>query len=121
MLVSEGGPAVMIMHCVTGGPTEARRSLDLGAYLSFSGIVTFPGAPEVREAAAMCPADRILVETDSPYLAPVPNRGRSNRPAWVGLVGAVVAEIRTVSTGEIADLTRRNAIEAFGLTGGETP
>ena len=121
VLASEGVPDVVIMHCFTGGPVEARRSLDLGAYLSFSGIVTFPGAPEVREAAALCPADRILVETDSPYLAPVPNRGRSNRPAWVGLVGAVVADVRTVPTAEVAALTRANAIEAFGLTGGEAP
>jgi TatD DNase family protein len=119
VLAAEGVPDVVVMHCFTGGPDEARRSLDVGAYLSFSGIVTFPSAPEVRAAAALCPADRILVETDSPYLAPAPNRGRANRPAWVGLVGAVVAEVRTLPVADLADLTRRNAIEAFGLGGGE--
>src|SRR5690606_1615343 len=80
VLAAEGVPERTVMHCFTGGPDEARRSLDLGAHLSFSGIVSFPNAPEVREAAALCPADRYLVETDSPYLAPVPHRGRRNRP-----------------------------------------
>lgn len=115
VLIAEGVPEVVVMHCFTGGPDEARRSLDLGAHLSFSGIVTFPSAPEVRAAAALCPPDRILVETDSPYLAPVPKRGRSNRPAWVGLVGAVVAGVRSIPVAELAVLTYRNASNAFGL------
>ena len=71
------------MHCFTGGPDEARRCLDIGAFLSFSGIVTFKGAEDVRDAAALCPLDRLLVETDAPFLAPVPHRGKQNRPAWV--------------------------------------
>ena len=91
VLEAEGLPERSVVHCFTGGPDEARRCLDLGAHLSFSGIVTFKGAPEVREAAALCPLDRLLVETDSPYLAPVPHRGRPNRPALVPLVGAAVA------------------------------
>lgn len=94
ILVAEGVPERTVMHCFTGGPDEARRSLDLGAHLSFSGIVSFPSAPELREAAALCPADRYLVETDSPYLAPVPHRGRKNRPALLPAVGAAVAAAR---------------------------
>ena len=108
-------PEVIVLHCFTGGPEEARRCLDLGAYLSFSGIVTFPGAPEVREAAAQCPADRYLVETDSPYLAPVPHRGQPNRPAWVPCVGAVVAETRGDRLAEVAAHSTANAARAFGL------
>ena len=108
-------PEVVVLHCFTGGPTEARRCLDLGAYLSFSGIVSFRGAPEVRDAAALCPSDRYLVETDSPYLAPVPHRGRSNRPAWVPLVGEAVAAARGVSSEEVAGQSSANAVRALGL------
>lgn len=115
VLMAEGVPDVVVMHCFTGGPDEARRSLELGAHLSFSGIVTFPSAPEVRAAAALCPPERLLVETDSPYLAPVPNRGRSNRPSWVGLVGAVVAEVRSMPVADVAVLTSGNAVRVFGL------
>lgn len=108
-------PEVVILHCFTGGPDEARRCLELGAYLSFSGIVTFPGAPEVRQAAALCPADRLLVETDTPYLAPVPHRGQANRPAWVPLVGVVVAETRGEPVDVVAERTTANAVAALGL------
>ena len=83
VLADAGVPERTVFHCFTGGPDEARRALDIGATLSFSGIVTFKGAPEVQAAATICPLDRLLVETDSPYLAPVPHRGRPNRPAWV--------------------------------------
>ncbi len=113
ILDAEGVPERTIFHCFTGGPDEARRCLDRGAYLSFSGIVTFKGAPEVAEAAALAPADRVLVETDSPYLAPVPHRGRRNRPAWVTAVGAFVAELRGVPVEEVRDRTRANAYAAF--------
>ena len=97
ILDAEGVPARTIFHCFTGGPDEARRCLDRGAFVSFSGIVTFPGAPEVREAAALVPLERTLVETDSPYLAPVPHRGKRNRPAWVPLVGARLADVHGVA------------------------
>ena len=80
-------PERTVFHCFTGGPDEARRCLDLGGYLSFSGIVTFKAADDLRAAAALCPLDRLLVETDSPYLAPVPHRGEANRPALLPLVG----------------------------------
>ena len=91
VLAATGVPERTVFHCFTGGPDEARRCLDLGGYLSFSGIVTFKTADELRAAAALCPLDRLLVETDSPYLAPVPHRGEPNRPALLPLVGAAVA------------------------------
>jgi len=80
ILQAQGVPERTVFHCFTGGAHEARRALDLGAWLSFSGIVTFKNATDIREAAALCPLDRLLVETDSPYLAPVPYRGQPNRP-----------------------------------------
>jgi TatD DNase family protein len=118
ILDAEGVPAATVFHCFTGGPDEARRCLDRGAVLSFSGIVTFKGAPEVREAAALTPLERTLVETDSPYLAPVPNRGRPNRPAWVPFVGARLAEIHGVEVDVVRDATCRAAARTFGLAGG---
>jgi TatD DNase family protein len=110
-----GVPARTIFHCFTGGPDEARRALDVGALLSFSGIVTFPSAPEVRAAAMSCPLDRMLVETDSPYLAPVPHRGKRNRPAWVAHVGQHLADLRDLPVADVAAATTANAHRAFGL------
>jgi TatD DNase family protein len=81
ILESERAPERTVLHCFTGGPGEARRALDAGLALSFSGIVSFKGAADLREAAALCPLDRLLVETDSPYLAPAPHRGKPNRLA----------------------------------------
>ena len=115
VLESEGVPERTVIHCFTGGPYEARRCLDLGAHLSFSGIVTFKGAPEVREAAALCPADRLLVETDAPYLAPVGHRGRPNRPVLVPLVGAAVAAARGEEVSKVAASTWTNAERVFRL------
>ena len=115
VLAAEGVPERTIFHCFTGGPPEARRCLDLGAYLSFSGIVTFKNAPENRDAAALCPLDRLLVETDSPYLAPAPHRGRRNQPALVTVVGATVAAVRGVATEEVAAATLGNTWVAFRL------
>lgn len=115
ILRSVGPPERVVMHCFTGGLPEAKRSLDLGAFLSFSGIVTFKGAPEVREAAAACPADRLLVETDAPFLAPVPYRGKPNRPAWVAVVGESVAEARGVNPADLAASSTEATRVAFGL------
>jgi TatD DNase family protein len=115
VLGAVGVPARTIFHCFTGGAAEARRCLDLGAYLSFSGIVTFPSAADVREAAALCPSDRLLVETDSPYLAPVPHRGRTNSPALVPVVGAAVAAARAAAVEDVAADSFLNAAVAFGL------
>ena len=83
ILDAEGVPERTVFHCFTGGPDEARRCLDRGAYVSFSGIVTFKAPPTCARRPRSCPLDRLLVETDSPYLAPVPHRGKRNRPAWV--------------------------------------
>ena len=104
-----------IFHCCTGGPDEARRCLDIGAFLSFSGIVTFKTAKDVAEAATLCPLDRILVETDSPYLAPVPHRGRTNQPANVAVVGTHVADLKHINPVEMARVTTHNACIAFPL------
>ena len=116
VLDAEGVPTATIFHCFTGGPAEARAALDRGAHLSFSGIVTFDRAPEVQDAARACPLDRILVETDSPYLAPVPHRGMRNRPAWVADVGRFVAGLRDLPEEELAAATRTNTEHVFGLT-----
>jgi TatD DNase family protein len=113
VLDSEGAPESTIIHCFTGGADEARACLDRGAYLSFSGIVTFKNAGDIREAALLCPADRILVETDSPFLAPVPHRGRPNEPAWVTVVGEAVAHLRGVDPETFAATTTANALRAF--------
>src|SRR3954447_26956980 len=115
ILAAEGVPERTVFHCFTGGPEEARKALDLGAHLSFSGIVTFPKADDLRAAAELCPLDRLLVETDAPYLTPVPHRGKPNRPAYVTLVGAAVAALRDVRSEEIAALTWANAETLFGL------
>jgi TatD DNase family protein len=117
VLDAEGVPARTIFHCFTGGPEEARRCLDRGAFVSFSGIVTFKGAPEVRAAAALVPLARTLVETDSPYLAPVPHRGKRNRPAWVPLVGAALAAVHGVGAEDVCAATRDAAALAFAFGG----
>lgn len=101
ILDSEGWPSSTVLHCFTGGPEEAERCLAAGARLSFSGIVTFPGAADVRAAAKTVPAGHYLVETDSPYLAPVPHRGRRNQPAWVVDVARGLAEVRDEDPAEV--------------------
>ncbi len=115
VLAAEGVPDRVIFHCFTGGPDEARRCLDIGGVLSFSGIVTFTSATEVQRAAVLCPLDRMLVETDSPYLAPVPHRGRKNRPAWVPHVGEFIAGLRELDVGTIAHATSENATAVLRL------
>jgi TatD DNase family protein len=111
-----GVPERVVFHCFTGGAAEAEKCLERGAFLSFSGIVTFKSATDVQAAAQRCPADRLLVETDSPYLAPVPHRGKVNRPAWVSLVGAALAAQRGVSVDELRLSTAATARFAFGVT-----
>ncbi|MYA83007.1 MAG: TatD family deoxyribonuclease [Acidimicrobiales bacterium] len=115
VLDAEGVPPGAVFHCFTGGPDEARAALDRGASVSFSGIVSFRNAAEIRDAAALVPADRYLVETDAPYLAPVPKRGKQNRPSWVRFVGEAVAAARGVSTAQVAAETTANARRIFGL------
>jgi TatD DNase family protein len=108
ILDAEGVPDNTIFHCFTGGPDEARRCLERGTVLSFSGIVTFPSAKDVREAALLCPLESMLIETDSPYLAPVPQRGKKNRPAWVPHVGQFIADLRNIPVNELAGQTAAN-------------
>jgi TatD DNase family protein len=117
VLASEGVPARTVFHCFTGGPDQAVAALELGAWLSFSGIVSFPRAPEVRAAAALTPPDRLLVETDSPYLAPVPHRGKRNVPGYLPAVGAAVAEARGETVEQVAASTRAAALAAFWPAG----
>jgi TatD DNase family protein len=115
VLDAEGVPPLTVFHCFTGGVGEARACLDRGGYLSFSGIVTFGSADDVRAAAAVCPLERLLVETDSPYLAPVPYRGRPNRPSLVPLVGAAVADAMGVAVDAVAAATWANAERVYRL------
>ena len=103
-----------VMHCFTEDWDTARQALDLGFYISFSGIVTFRNADALREVARRVPADRLLVETDSPYLAPVPKRGRSNQPAYVRYVAEAVAELRGEPFPELAQTTTENYFRLFG-------
>jgi TatD DNase family protein len=117
VLADEDPPARLVFHCFTGGPDEARRALDFGGLLSFSGIVTFSNARDVRDAVAVTPLDRVLIETDAPYLAPVPHRGRPNEPALVPLVGAAVGTALGRSADEVADDTAANARAVFGDLG----
>lgn len=115
VLEEEEVPPRTVFHCFTGGPDEARRALDLGAHLSFSGIVTFASASNVRDAAALAPRERVLVETDSPYLAPVPHRGKPNEPALVAVVGAAVAAARDEAVEAVAAATRATTARVFGV------
>ena len=115
ILAAEGVPTRTIFHCFTGGPDEVQRCLELGAFVSFSGIVTFKGATDVQAAAVLCPLERLLVETDSPYLAPVPHRGATNRPAWVPHVGRFIAELRGLTTERVEASSSAAAGLAFPL------
>jgi TatD DNase family protein len=115
ILAAEGVPARTVFHCFTGGPDEARRCLDLGAVLSFSGIVSFPSATDLHDAARLCPMERLLVETDSPYLAPVPHRGETNQPAWVIDVAAALAQVKGVALEDVARSTWGTAHATYRL------
>jgi TatD DNase family protein len=113
VLESEGIPDRTVFHCFTGGPAEAQRALALGCWLSYSGIVSFKTADDLRAAAAITPADRLLVETDSPFLAPVPHRGKPNEPALLPAVGEALAAARGQEPAEVAAVTRGNALAFF--------
>jgi TatD DNase family protein len=102
-----------VIHCFSGNGQWARKYLDLGGYLSFTGIVTFPKAEESRDALKVVPLERLMLETDSPYLAPVPKRGRPNKPAYVAHVNAYVADVLNVTPDEMARITTRNACHFF--------
>jgi len=102
-----------VMHCFTEDWDMAKQALDLGFYISFSGIITFKSAAELREVSKKVPLDRILIETDAPYLAPVPHRGKPNYPAYVGHVAECVAENRGMDREEFAQATRDNFYRLF--------
>ncbi len=102
-----------VFHCFTGDRDMAKRCLDIGFYVSLAGIVTFPRALELKEVARMVPLDRLLVETDSPFLAPVPHRGTRNEPAHVARVAEVIAELRGTTPEAIAEATHRNHLRLF--------
>lgn len=111
------GAFPFVLHCFSSGIELARRGLALGGYVSFSGILTFKNAEEIREVARMTPADRILIETDAPYLAPVPHRGARNEPSFVRHTAEKLAELRGVSLETIAEQTTRNFARLFSMTG----
>lgn len=115
ILREEGADAVGgVMHCFTEDWDTAQQAIDLGFYISFSGIVTFRNADPLREVARQVPADRLLVETDSPYLAPVPKRGKTNQPAYVRYVAECVAQVRGIDFEELARTTTENYFRLFG-------
>ena len=118
LLAAEGVPRRTVFHCFTGGPAEAERCLELGAVLSISGIVTYSSAGDLREAVALTPLERLMVETDSPYLKPsqVKDKGR-NRPALVPYVGQKVASVKGLPVEQVAAATTARAREFFGLPG----
>jgi TatD DNase family protein len=112
----EGGPYEFLLHCFSSGRGLAEAALEMGGYFSFSGILTFPKSTENRDIARDIPADRLLVETDSPYLAPVPFRGKRNEPAYVAKTAAVLAEVRGLDPAALAELTTTNFRRLFGRT-----
>ena len=103
------------LHCFTGSVEHARRALDMGFMISFAGNITFPKAQSIRDAAQMVPLDRMLIETDSPYLAPIPHRGKRNEPAFVKEVARQIGELRGVPAEEIGSRTTQNFYRFFGL------
>jgi TatD DNase family protein len=113
VLLAEGMPERTVLHCFTGGPDEVERCLRAGMFISFSGIVTFKNASDIREAVTRCPLDRLLVETDSPFLAPVPHRGRVNEPSYLPLVGATVAAVKGCSIETVMESSAAAASMAF--------
>ena len=104
-----------ILHCFTGEWEHARRALDCGFLISFAGNITFPRAENIREVAAKVPLDRMLIETDAPFLAPLPYRGKRNEPAWVGRVADKLAEVRGITSEQVASSTANNFFRFFGV------
>jgi TatD DNase family protein len=113
MAEERAGDAGGVMHCFTESRETATRALDLGFYISFSGIITFKNARELREVAKEVPLDRLLVETDAPYLAPVPHRGKTNEPAFVRFVAEEIARIRGLQYEIVAEATTANFRRLF--------
>lgn len=115
VLEEVGPPETLIFHCFSGDDEQATRALQMGGFVSFAGNVSFKNAQMLRDAAKVVPVERVLVETDSPYLAPVPHRGKPNEPSYVPMVGAAVAEAMGRPVEDIARASAHNAVRAFGL------
>ena len=113
----EQGDTRGVIHCFTEGPKMAEGAVELGFYVSFAGIITFKNAQDLRDIAARVPLDRILIETDSPYLTPVPHRGKRNEPGFVVEVAKTIAELHGASVEEVERVTTQNARDLFGLAG----
>ncbi|MDP9097052.1 MAG: TatD family hydrolase [Pseudomonadota bacterium] len=111
-----GGPYNILLHCFSSGRSLAERAVALGGYISFSGILTFPKSSQLREIARDIPSDRLLVETDAPFLAPVPHRGKRNEPAYVADTAAHLARVRDLAPEVLADLTTANFRRLFART-----
>jgi len=116
VLDGAGAPPRLIFHCWSGNAEQLRRALDLGAHVSFAGNLSFKGAQDLRAAARLVPIDRLLVETDSPFLAPVPHRGRANEPSYVADVGRAVAAAISAPEDDVAAATTANARALFEPT-----
>jgi TatD DNase family protein len=111
--IGDADSAGGVFHCFTETAEVARAALDLGFYISFSGILTFKNAADLRDIASWAPLDRMLIETDSPYLAPTPHRGKTNNPSYVPWVAKQIAELRGMTSEQIADITSQNFDELF--------
>ena len=116
LLSAEGGGSLQgVIHCFTGNYEAARAYLDLGFYLSFTGIITFKNAEPLREVVRKVPLESMLVETDSPFLTPVPHRGKRNEPAYVRLVAETIATLKRLPLEKVADVTSENVCALFGI------
>ncbi len=104
-----------VMHCFTESTEVAKKAIEMGFYISFSGIVTFKSAKDLQETCKQVPLDRMLIETDSPYLAPIPYRGKTNEPAWVSKVGEFVADLKGVPLEVLAEQTSNNFFQCFQI------
>ncbi len=105
-----------VLHCFTGGPREVERLLDFNMVISFSGVVTFKKSVDNQEAAKICPIERMIVETDSPYLAPTPFRGKPNNPSLVAVTGSFIADLKGIDVASFASATTSNALEFFSIS-----
>lgn len=105
-----------VFHCFGSPPDIARRVLDLDFHIGIGGLVTFKNAPLVREVVALCPLERLLLETDAPYLAPVPHRGKTNEPSFVPLIAQKVAEVKGISVEQVGEITTQNVKQLFGIS-----
>jgi len=116
IMKEEGADAIGgVMHCFTESYEVAKQAMDLGFYVSFSGIVTFKSAKDLQETCKKIPLERMLIETDSPYLAPIPYRGKTNEPAWVSKVGEFIADLKGVPINVLADQTSKNFYQCFQI------